>query len=319
MQRTFSPKAVWDTVAIDFNGPYSKLGGISILVVIDLRSRFAMAYPVKSTGFEHTRAVLDAVFEREGFPRAMKSDNGPPFNGEEYSKYCSERGIQTVFSTPFFPQQNGLVESFMKNVNKAMSIALSTGNNYRKELQAAVQAYNAADHTITKLPPEEIFSGRKIKRGLPLLNRGRTELDDELLDSRDRDAKIESKAREDTRRGAKRSSVQPGDTVLVQRQSKAKGETRFDPTRYTVVQERNGSLVVCGPDGHQLRRHVTQTKKVQQWRESKPRSEIAQEQARSSGDTVREQADKEDHQRPRRNARPPAHLSDYVRQAEETG
>ncbi|XP_062541718.1 uncharacterized protein K02A2.6-like [Armigeres subalbatus] len=129
MQRAFAPKGVWETIALDFNGPYLKLGGISILVIIDLRSRYAIARPVKTTKFEHTKAVLDAVFEREGYPKAMKSDNGPPFNGEEYSKYCSERGIQTIFSTPFYPQQNGLVEGFMKVVNKAMSTALAKGKS----------------------------------------------------------------------------------------------------------------------------------------------------------------------------------------------
>ncbi|XP_062541224.1 uncharacterized protein K02A2.6-like [Armigeres subalbatus] len=127
-------------------------------VIIDLRSRYAIARPVKTTKFEHTKAVLDAVFEREGYPKAMKSDNGPPFNGEEYSKYCSERGIQTIFSTPFYPQQNGLVEGFMKVVNKAMSTALAKGGNHQKKLQAIVHSYNAANHSITKLPPEDVLN-----------------------------------------------------------------------------------------------------------------------------------------------------------------
>ncbi|XP_062706085.1 uncharacterized protein K02A2.6-like [Aedes albopictus] len=117
MQRSFAPKASWETIALDFNGPYLKFGSISILVIIDLRSRYAIARPVKSTKFEYTKEVLDSVFEKEGFPRAIKSDNGPPFNGEDYARYCSERGIQVIFSTPFYPQQNGLVEGFMKIVN----------------------------------------------------------------------------------------------------------------------------------------------------------------------------------------------------------
>lgn len=105
MQCTFAPKSVWETIALDFNGPYQKLGGILILVLIDLRSRYAIARPVKSTSFENTRTILDTIFAREGFPRAIKSDNGPPFNGEDYARYCSERGIKTIFSTPFYPQQ----------------------------------------------------------------------------------------------------------------------------------------------------------------------------------------------------------------------
>ncbi|KXJ68142.1 hypothetical protein RP20_CCG005502 [Aedes albopictus] len=247
MQRSFAPKGVWETIAVDFNGPYLKLGGISILVIIDLRSRYAIARPVKTTKFEHTKAVLDDVFEREGFPRAIKSDNGPPFNGEEYSNYCSMRGIQTIFSTPFFPQQNGLVEGFMKVINKAMAAALSTGASYQKELQAAVQSYNAADHSITRMPPEEVMTGRKIKRGLPLLNYGNAGHDEEFLDERDRTAKLQSKEREDSRRGAKPSRVKPGDTVIIERPSRGKGDSRFDPKRFTVLQENNGSLVLSDP------------------------------------------------------------------------
>lgn len=64
MQRSFSPKAAWETIALDFNGPYLKFGNVSILVIIDLRSRYAIARPVRSTKFEFTKAVLDSVFER---------------------------------------------------------------------------------------------------------------------------------------------------------------------------------------------------------------------------------------------------------------
>ncbi|XP_062557068.1 uncharacterized protein K02A2.6-like [Armigeres subalbatus] len=310
MQRAFAPKGVWETIALDFNGPYLKLGGISILVIIDLRSRYAIARPVKITKFEHTKAVLDAVFEREGYPKAMKSDNGPPFNGEEYSKYCSERGIQTIFSTPFYPQQNGLVEGFMKVVNKAMSTALAKGGNHQKELQAAVHSYNAADHSITKLPPEEVLTGRKIKRGLPLLNYGKNDHNDLLLDVRDREANLQSKEREDARRGAKVSKVKPGDTVVIERPSRGKGDSRFGLKRFTVVHENNGSLTLCDTEGHQLKRHVTQAKKVQQWRDPAPKETCGE-----TSNPVFSSID-ESRERPRRERRLPVYLSEYVRATE---
>ncbi|XP_058814382.1 uncharacterized protein K02A2.6-like [Topomyia yanbarensis] len=184
MNRIFAPKTVWETIAIDFNGPYARYGGVSILVIIDYRSRYAIARPVKSTSFENMKKILDDVFSKEGYPDLIKSDNGPPFNGENYKSYCNERGIQTVFSMPFFPQQNGLVENFMKVVNKAMSAA-SSGGNFNDELQAAVIAHIAAAHSVTRMPPEEVMYGRKIRRGLPLLNRGKANIDGQLLDARD--------------------------------------------------------------------------------------------------------------------------------------
>lgn len=186
MQRIFAPKVVWETIALDFNGPYIMFGGVSILVIVDYRSRYLIARPVKSTSFECTRKVLDQVFEKEGYPKTIKSDNGPPFNGTEYKEYCFKRGIATVFSTPLFPQQNGMVESYMKIINKAMNAAVSNKTNYIDELRAAVHAHNAGAHSITKLPPEEVMLGRKIKRGLPLINHQQALIDDELLNRRDR-------------------------------------------------------------------------------------------------------------------------------------
>ncbi|XP_055522994.1 uncharacterized protein K02A2.6-like [Wyeomyia smithii] len=150
MERVFAPKTVWDTIAVDFNKPYQKFGGISILVIVDYRSRYIIAKPVKSTSYESTKRVLETVFEKEGFPGTIKSDNGPPFKSEEYKTYCTERGINVVFSTPLFPQQNGLAESCMKLINKAMIAAATSGSNYIEELNAAINSYNAAAHSVTK-------------------------------------------------------------------------------------------------------------------------------------------------------------------------
>ncbi|XP_055527135.1 uncharacterized protein K02A2.6-like [Wyeomyia smithii] len=207
MKRTVVPRTAWETIALDFNGPYVKFGGIYILVIVDYRSRYLIARPVKSTSFEVTKRVLEEIFDKEGFPESMKSDNGPPFNGEDYKQYCHERGIKTIFSTPFFPQQNGLVENYMKVINKSMAIAVSTGSDYNEELQAAIRAHNSASHTVTKVPPEEIMRGRRIKRGLPLFDRGQTNHDDDALNKRDREMKLKAKEREDIRSGARKCQL----------------------------------------------------------------------------------------------------------------
>ncbi|XP_062538299.1 uncharacterized protein K02A2.6-like [Armigeres subalbatus] len=192
MTRVFAPQTVWETIGIDFNGPYNKFGGVSILVLVDYRSRYVIAKPVRSTSFAHTRKILDEIFEKEGYPQTIKSDNGPPFNGDEYKMYCSERGINATFSTPLYPQQNGLAESCMKLVNKAMSAASASGTPYEDELSAAVQAYNAATHSVTGVPPEEVMTGRKIRRRLPLLCRGKVNFDDNLLNAKDLKSKTEA-------------------------------------------------------------------------------------------------------------------------------
>ncbi|XP_062537773.1 uncharacterized protein K02A2.6-like [Armigeres subalbatus] len=221
MQRTLAPKTVWEAIAVDFNGPYSKFGGIYIFVLVDYRSRYIIARPVKSTSFEYTKLIFDEVFDREGFPQTIKSDNGPPFNGEEYRVYCSKRGIVNKYSTPLF-------------LNKRLSRNGSTGGGDAR---------------------------KKSQKGLPLLKRVNVHHDEELLNKRDREAKLRGKKTEDSRRSARKCRVKPGDVVIVERQMRAKGDSRFDSKRYTVIEETNGSLLLVDEDGSTLKRHVTQTKK----------------------------------------------------------
>ncbi|XP_062556966.1 uncharacterized protein K02A2.6-like [Armigeres subalbatus] len=305
MKRIFAPQTVWETIALDFNGPYARYGGISILLMVDYRSRFLIARPVKSTSFDQTKQVFEEIFAREGFPKHIRSDNGPPFNGDEYKKYCADRGIETIFSTPLFPQQNGLVENYMKLVNKAMASAVSNGLCFKEELQAAVNAHNAAAHSVTGVPPEEVMLGRKIKRRLPLLRYEKAKYDDELLNRKDKIEKLKSKEREDSKRGARASCIKPGDTVIIERMSRSKGESRFDPEKYTVLKQDNGNLFLQNDRGQTVKRHVTQTRKVGNWRE--PFEERIDSSTLISKDISQKKLE-----RPSRTKNPPGYLKNYV-------
>lgn len=106
MEIIFAPKRIWELLEIDFSGPYSRFGGIHILVVSEYISRYIYVYPVNSTSFEQTRVVLERIFDREGFPKRIKINNGPPFDGQKFSRYCADRGIMTILSTSSVAQQN---------------------------------------------------------------------------------------------------------------------------------------------------------------------------------------------------------------------
>lgn len=314
MERVFVPKTAWETVALDFNGPYAKLGGILILVIVDYRSRFIIARPVKSTNFENTQKVLEDVFDKEGYPKTLKTDNGPPFNSRDFADYCRQRDISITFSTPLFPQQNGLAESYMKLINKAMATASANKSNYIEELKKAVNAHNAAAHSITKVPPEEVMYGRKIKRGLPLIQHAKADFDEDIMEFQDREAKLAGKRREDARRGARECRVKPGDEVVIERHHRSKGESRFSPTRYTVIEERNGSLTLNDDEGKVAKRHVSQTKKIRRWRDTRVRNTVVSSGEHSSNIVGTSMIPANiSVQRPTRERKAPAFLNDFIR------
>ena len=78
---TTAPTQVWERLAADYWGPTSD--GKYLLVVIDELSRYPEVAIVSSTGADANIAALDEIFARHGFCKILKSDNGPPFNGQE--------------------------------------------------------------------------------------------------------------------------------------------------------------------------------------------------------------------------------------------
>lgn len=262
MLRSHLPAAPWEELACDFNGPYKEYNGMSILAIVDSYTRFLIARPVRSTDFNSTRAVFDDVFDTYGNVLILKSDNGPPFNGAQHRQHMASRGIEVKFSTPLDAQQNGGIETYMRIINKAMAAASVEKSDWRRSLADTVAAHNSADCTITGIAPEELMFGRKLRRNLPMIEAGPVTHKDSEVRKKDWSAKMKAKAKDDAKRGAKYSDIAVGDKVYVSRQTKAKGETRFDPTEFTVISKNHGTLELLSPLGNILKRTVTFVKKV---------------------------------------------------------
>ena len=93
------PELPWRTVHIDFYGPLPSSDEVEI---------------VHSTRASTVLPKLDKMFSVHGIPDTIISDNGPPFNGDEYARYLKALGIQAKFLTPYWPQFNATVERFMR-------------------------------------------------------------------------------------------------------------------------------------------------------------------------------------------------------------
>ena len=80
MKPEMSPEGPFQSVAVDFKGPF--YDGYYALVFVDLYSRWPEAYFVKSTSFNAVEKHFLRYFATYGTPLKIKSDNGPPFIGK---------------------------------------------------------------------------------------------------------------------------------------------------------------------------------------------------------------------------------------------
>ena len=119
------PSEPWERLHMDFLGPYTT--GETLLVVTDAYSKFPEVEIMKSTTTKQVITRLERIFATHGLPLEVRTDNGPPFNANEFHQYMKGRGILYRTVTPLWPQANGEVESFMKPLNKAIRAAQLEG------------------------------------------------------------------------------------------------------------------------------------------------------------------------------------------------
>ncbi|CAI7892434.1 unnamed protein product, partial [Closterium sp. NIES-53] len=113
-----------DLVHMDLRGPYpirSRQGHWNMLVLVDNHSRYSTVF------FLHTKdQVLAVVINwaeqcRNHFKRPigrLHSDGGGEFINNTLATFCKFHGIQQTSTLPHSPQQNGIVESCIREITK---------------------------------------------------------------------------------------------------------------------------------------------------------------------------------------------------------
>jgi len=90
------------------------VGGASyFLLVVDDHSRYMWVEMLKSKdqALECFKKIkLRAEMESDGKLKALRTDRGGEFVSNMFSVFCSEGGIKHFTTTPYSPQQNGVVE-----------------------------------------------------------------------------------------------------------------------------------------------------------------------------------------------------------------
>ena len=78
-----------------------------MLVVVDDMSKYPEVEIVASTTASDTIPKFEKILATHGMIRELRTDNGPPFRGQEFADYVSARGIRHRRITPRCPKPTG--------------------------------------------------------------------------------------------------------------------------------------------------------------------------------------------------------------------
>ena len=145
--------------------------GEELLVFVDNFSRFPEVEVIPTTSNKYVFPKLDRILSTFGIPEVIGTDNGPPFNGQEFKEYSQRLGFKHRKVTPKWPEANGLVERFMKTLGKVIQTAQIEKKDWKMELNAFLKNYRATPHPAIKKTPHKILMGRGLQTLLPDLKR----------------------------------------------------------------------------------------------------------------------------------------------------
>jgi transposase InsO family protein len=116
----------FDKWEIDFVGPINPPAKITreiyIITMMEYLTRWVEVAPVKDCSIETTAHFLfEQVITRFGCPRVLMSDQGTQFINRTICTMLEEFEVHHQKSTPYHPQENGIVEAFNKILENALT------------------------------------------------------------------------------------------------------------------------------------------------------------------------------------------------------
>ena len=204
------PTKPWEEISVDFCDLPS---AGHLLVVIDNYSRFPVVEIITSTSSEAVIQHLDWIFSLFGVPEKVRTDNGPPFNSENFRLFAEYLGFAHRKITPRWPQVNGEAERFMRVLKKTLRTSTTERRSWKQDLYSFLRNYRATPHATTGVRRARVILNRPLRTRLP---QPQTIADnDQQIRDRDRIKKGQMKANAEKCKSFCKSQLKTGDVVLV--------------------------------------------------------------------------------------------------------
>lgn len=256
------PEGPWEILQIDFLS-IQGCGSGHLLMCVDIYSRYLHAVEVKQMDARTTNAALCKIFTVWGLPLILQSDNGPPFQGNEFVDYWEAKGVKVQKSIPLSAQSNGAIERQNQGVIKALAAAKVEKRSWSEALAEYIHTHNTRKHhSRLGVTPFELLVGWRYRGTFPTLWEHKRTVDRNVVQEDDAFAKLTSKKFADQHRGAKESDITIGDKVVVAITQRTKTDPTFSRDRYTVLTREGAKVVIRADNGAQLSRNLQDVKRV---------------------------------------------------------
>ena len=251
------PSRPWANICSDFYGPLPS--GHYLMAILDEYTRFPEVEIIKSLSAKTVIPCMDKVFSSRGIPEKVKTDNGPPFQSEEFSNFARELGFLHRKVTPYWPEANGQAENFMKNLGKTVKSAQLEGKPWKQELYRFLRNYRATPHTSTGIAPATALNGYPMKTKLPEII---THEEKSNIRQSDSVSKQKMKYYAEKWRNIQKSEVEVGDQVLMKNVTK-KGKLmpKFHEEPFEVITKK-GTMLVAQRGSEVKARNSSHFKKI---------------------------------------------------------
>lgn len=156
-----SPEYPFQSVSTDIY----EYGGRNWLVIIDAYSGFICSDSLPDKSMRNVCLLFDKFFNSYGYPTQVRCDNNP-FNSMECEQYANKNNIRFTFSSPRYPQSNGLAEKAVAIAKNILKRCYELGEV--DQFQYRLLEYNTTPIAGMHLTPSQMFFGRQVKTRLPV-------------------------------------------------------------------------------------------------------------------------------------------------------
>ena len=139
--------------------PKTKQGYIGCLMFVDHYSKWLASVPIKNKKAETVAKALQYQIlpYLPRVPTKILSDNGLEFSSQCFNNVLEEFGIEHIYTTPYKPSSNGLVERVNRTIGEFLRNLTKCINDWDEQLPKAVITYNNTYHTEIDMSPCQLL------------------------------------------------------------------------------------------------------------------------------------------------------------------